>query len=232
MSLRRHVGRLLPPAIRVRLRSRLPARMVWGVPDVADATGPAYNVRCYLERRTLRELVGPAVGGRIPLGVEVGCGYGRMTMLLGEYCDRVIGLEREASLLELARPLLPEIEFVETPDLRTLPLEGGSAGLLMTFTVLQHLPDEHARSVVDEIKRAAAPGALVVVMEKTDTSAPYSWTGDLTNSDQLLSIGRTVATYTEWMAPYELVSQREGRVEPTYPGYDRVGTYMLFRAPV
>lgn len=198
---------------------------------MADAEGPAYNVRCYLERRTLREMLSEAVDGRLAVGVDVGCGYGRMSMLLTEFCDRVVGLEREASLLAIARSLLPDLEFVDVPALTRLPLEDQGADLLMTFTVLQHLTDDDVPLVLGELRRAVKRGGLILLMEKTDPGSRYSSSGDTSDGTQFLSVGRAVETYTRWMAPCELIQQREGRVEPTYPGFDRVGTYMLFRAP-
>lgn len=149
-------------------------------------------------------------------------------MVLTEFCDTVIGLEREPSLLEVARSLLPELKFTVVPSLLELPLEDRSADLLMTFTVLQHMTDEDARGALAEIKRIVRPAGFVLLMEKTDESAVY---GDPTDRAQLLSLGRSVETFAGWMAPCALVHEVAGRVEPTYPGFDRVGTYMLFRAP-
>lgn len=200
----------------------------WTVSDVANATGPDYNVRCYLERRTLRELLRELAPPGARLGVEVGCGYGRLTMVLTEFCESVVGLEREGSLLEVARPLLPDIEFRQVERLTSLPLEDGVADVAMTFTVLQHMTDEDARGVVAELKRIVAPGGLVLLMEKTDPESRY---GDVDDGTQFLSQGRTVETWADWLAPLPLVHWVEGKVEPTCPGYDRVGAYMAFRAP-
>jgi len=47
-------------------------------------------------------------GRRVEMGIEVGCGYGRVTMVLAELCEHVLGLEREAAMVELARTPLPE----------------------------------------------------------------------------------------------------------------------------
>jgi SAM-dependent methyltransferase len=230
--------RLLPRRLRRALRRAsgdpyaVAERFVWTPEAVADATGPAYNVRCYLERRGVRELLSEATGAkRLPRGVEIGCGYGRLTMILTEFCDEVIGLEREEHLLETARTLLPEISFVRVPTITRLPLEDRSTDVAMTFTVLQHLTDDDVRLVLDEVTRIVRPGGWAVLMEKTDPSSRFAENGDFSDGSQLLSIGRSVDTYAEWLEPLRLVAERPGRVEPTYPGHDRVGSYMLFRSP-
>lgn len=224
---RRLVPARLRPPLRRALRGVEHERFHWSAGDVVDAVGPTYNVRCYLERRAIRELLREVVPGQLPLGVEVGCGYGRMTMVLGEFCESVIGLEREESLLEIARPLLPDITFTRVESLQRLPLDDGSADLLMTFAVLQHLTDLDAQGVLREIRRAVRPGGLVLLVEKTD---PTSVHGDLSDGSTFLSQGRPVETFAAWLDACKLERQVAGHVEPGYP-VDRVGTHMLFRAP-
>lgn len=199
----------------------------WTPAEVVDATGPEYNVRCYLERRGIREILESIAPERLARDIDVGCGYGRLSMVLTEICNEVIGLEREPALVERAAELLPDVRFIRVAALTELPLEDDGADFAMTFAVLQHMTDEDVRGAVDEMKRVVRPGGWVLLTEKTDTGRVY---GDPGDGARFLSQGRSVATFAEWMAPFELVRQEQGRAEPGYPA-DRVGTFMLFRAP-
>jgi SAM-dependent methyltransferase len=200
----------------------------WTPAEVVDATGPEYNVRCYLERRGIREILADIAPGRLGRGIDVGCGYGRLSMVLTEFCDEVVGLEREPALVARAQALLPDVRFVRVATLADLPLEDDGTDVAMTFAVLQHMTDDEARGAIDEMKRAVRPGGHVLLTEKTDTGRIY---GDPGRGARFLSQGRSVETFASWMEPFELVRQEQGRAEPGYPA-DRLGTSMLFRAPV
>ncbi len=53
-------------------------------------------------------------------------------------------------------------------SLEALPAPDASAELVMTFTVLQHMPDAQAEAVIREMARVLAPGGHVLVVEETD----------------------------------------------------------------
>lgn len=203
-------------------------RFVWTPNEVTDAHGPAYNVRCYLERCAIREILAEATAGKpLRAGVEVGCGYGRMTMVLAEFCEHVVGFEREDRLVKLARSLLPDIIFTIVPELTKVPAEDARFDVAMTFTVLQHMTDDTAQAVLREVKRLVRREGYVLLVEKTD---PASVVGDPADGKKFLSLGRTVETYSEWMLPYRLVKHFPRRIEPTHPRASSAGTYMLFRS--
>lgn len=202
------------------------SRHNWRFHEVSDIGGPASSLRNYLEQRDVRRCLGAAVQERpISTAADVGCGYGRLTTVLTEFAGRVVGFEREEGLLEEARRLQPGIEWLPIEDLAVLPVPDGAIDFAMTFTVLQHVDDETARRVVEELRRIAAGGFLLLV-EETDPSLgaefPPDWAGGMTR-------GRAVATYEAWMAPWRLTLSFPRRIEPGYPRGD-VGTYMLFKA--
>lgn len=201
-------------------------RLVWSVSAVSDAEGPTANVRNYLEHNTLRAIlsgIGGAKSGRRMC--DVGCGYGRMTIVLQEFADTVVGYEREGSLLDLARPLAPAIDYRQVDDLATIT-DDTPFDFAMISTVLQHLTDDHARAVCAAM-RALAPNGHVLLIEKTDDIATTDNTDD---GSTFISKARTVETYAEFMAPYELVDVRERILEPTYFN-PSPGQCMLFKAP-
>ncbi len=144
-------------------------RKTWTPADVVDVSGPPALLRNYLEQRDVREYVQRAeMTTPITRAYDVGCGFGRLTPVLAEFASAVVGFEREASLLATARTLLPALEFVEVATLSALPAPDASAEFVMTFTVLQHMPDSHAEAVIREITRVLAPQGHVLAVEETD----------------------------------------------------------------
>jgi SAM-dependent methyltransferase len=158
---------------------------------------------------------------------EIGCGYGRLIMVLKEFAEKVVGFEREAHLLEMARPLLPSIDFRRVDSLDRLRGEQAEEfDFAMTCSVLQHLTDDLCRSVLSEIKNIA-PKGHVLIIEKTEDIATTDNTRD---GDCFLSRARSPEMYARWMAPYSLVSVSDRVVEPGY--YNPApGKCMLFKSP-
>lgn len=205
------------------------SRLVWTPEMVSDAVGPFANVRDYRERRTIR-LILNKVRQDYPINSasEVGCGYGRLIMVLEEYAGRVVGFEREAHLLEIAKELLAKIDFCKVDSLDNLSSLGkGEFDFVMTCTVLQHLTDALCRSVLGEIK-LIAPKGHVLLIEKVEDNFT---TKNVTDGNSFISRARSKEIYCQWMAPYKLVSVSKRVVEPGYIN-PNVGECMLFRSPM
>ncbi len=193
----------------------------WNVAEVMDAVGPGGNVRNYMEQRDIRRCL-QAAAARTPVrrACEVGCGYGRVTMVLTEFAETVVGYEREPAFVAEAQRLLPGIAFHQVDSLRNLPAETGSFDFVMIFTVLQHMRDDDARTALEEIKRLAR-GGVVLVTEETDPTLADG-------VDAVgVTIGRPEATYAEWMQPFTEILRFPRQIEPGYPRAN-VGTFMLF----
>jgi SAM-dependent methyltransferase len=200
-------------------------RKTWTPTDVVDVSGPPALLRNYLEQRDVREYVQRAqMTTPITRAYDIGCGFGRLTPVLCEFAPAVIGFEREASLLATARALLPSLEFVEVATLEALPAPDASAELVMTFTVLQHMPDAQAEAVIREIARVLAPRGHVLVVEETD---PTLEAGDVAQAEAGYTRGRPSSWYEARFAPMPLIRMGPRVIEPGYPRAD-VGSYMLF----
>lgn len=223
------IGRRL--MYRLGLASRAPHRFHWSVKAVTDADGPALNVRNYIECKNLREVLKIYEGGRV--AGELGCGYGRVIMVLSEFYDEVHGFERECELLEIARELLPSITFHQVARLQDFAqCAPGSFDLLMTNAVLQHIPDEEVIEILKVAKARLSPTGHLLLAEKTDTSE-HAQLGDQSDGNAFLSRGRSVETWSKWVAPLTLKYARPIEVEPTYRShvnrdFRNVGTLMLF----
>jgi SAM-dependent methyltransferase len=204
------------------------ARIVWTAAGVSDVSGPTDNVRNYLERKTIRSIMREVLPeARIQSACEVGCGYGRLIMVLKEFADRVVGFEREPHLVDMAKTLLPDVEFYQCDSLDRISQMGkGIFDFVMTCTVLQHLPDEFCRSVIEEIKKVAPRGHILLI-EKTDS---IKVTENASAADKFISRARPVSIYKDWMLPFTLVKTKERVLENTYDNKSP-GTCMLFKAP-
>jgi len=143
-------------------------------------------------------------------------------MVLMEAADAVAGFEREASFVEEARRLLPGAAFHQVETLERLPAPAASCDFAMTFTVLQHMRDPEARAVIEEVKRVAQ-GGVVLLTEETDPALADGFADGGTG----VTVGRSEETYAAWMAPFTEVLRFRRQIEPGYPR-SNVGSYMMF----
>lgn len=204
------------------LRSK---RKQWDFREVVTLDVPEFAVRTYLEQRDLRGYL-RFVSERTPMetACDVGSGFGRMSLVLREFCERVIGVEREAKFVDRAQRLIPSVEFIQTLTLTNLGLPSQICNFVLTFTVLQHLIDAEARKFIEEIKRITRKGGFSLFCEETD---PNHVTGEPTNPFGKCCIGRDVETYARLMEPFALIKTSVREIEPGFPGRTEE-TYMLF----
>lgn len=201
-------------------------RKRWTPTDVVDVSGPSALLRNYLEQRDVRGYVQRAARTTpITRAYDVGCGFGRLTPVLAEVAAHVVGFERETSLVATARQLLPGLTFAEVGSLDSLPAADATAQFVMTFTVLQHMPDALADRVLAEMRRIAAPEAHLLLCEETDAALEA---GDASMADLGYTRGRSVDWYAERLPGFTLVDTAPRVIEPGYPRAD-VGTFMFFQ---
>lgn len=199
----------------------------WTLRDVVDVGFPAFAVRTYLEQAGVRRfLTIAAAGRRLAAAAEIGCGYGRLLPVLGEFAERVAGFERQPEFAADAARLHPRAGIFRVSTLENLPARDGAFDVVLTFTVLQHLVDPVATRVAAEIRRILAPGGHVLICEETDAG---HLSGDTADPTGMCTIGRTGETYVRLFAPLRLLASEPRVIEPTYPRPD-VGTYLLFGA--
>jgi SAM-dependent methyltransferase len=221
-------------SIYIKMRRRLwskyidnDSRFLWTVSAVSDADGPTANVRNYLEQKNIREiLIDVTRLHRIERACEIGCGYGRVIMVLKEFANYVKGFERESHLVEIARTLNPEIEFECVESLTSISHDE-TYDFVMTCTVLQHLTDS-AASKVCEIMKQLAPHGYILCIEKT---YPFNIvTSHMNNESHFISRDRQIEIYQKLMHPYKLCEVRNRILEPNYSN-PHPGKCMLFASP-
>jgi ubiquinone/menaquinone biosynthesis C-methylase UbiE len=125
---------------------------------------PASSGQLILERRArlVRPLL-PAPCGHL---VDFGCGNGAQTLLFTGDCERVTGVDVNEDFLGefrreiVDRELRDRVEAVVTGG-GPIPLPDGSADVVTSFTVLEHVPDEQA--ALEEMYRVLRPGGKLII---------------------------------------------------------------------
>jgi SAM-dependent methyltransferase len=105
------------------------------------------------------------------LAVEIGPGLGRICKALAPHFEKVVGVDVSAEMVRQANELVgePNVEFRVGDGLTLRPLEHHSADLVVTFTVLQHLPSRDAvAGYLREAARIIRPGGVLAAQ----------WNGD------------------------------------------------------
>ncbi|MEZ4321467.1 MAG: metalloregulator ArsR/SmtB family transcription factor [Myxococcota bacterium] len=110
----------------------------------------------------------PALLGLMPdlqTVVELGCGTGPNLVALAPTAQRIIGVDREARMLDAARERTKAHANIELRQggLEDLPLQTGEAQLALCILVLHHVPD--LRAAFSEMNRVVAPGGRVAITD-------------------------------------------------------------------
>jgi SAM-dependent methyltransferase len=113
----------------------------------------------------------PVQPTRRGLALEIGPGLGRICRALSPHFDRVFGVDVSAEMVRQARELVDEhnVRFEVGDGITLAPVADASVDFVMTFTVLQHLPDRSAIvGYLREAARVLRPGGVLAAQ----------WNGD------------------------------------------------------
>jgi ubiquinone/menaquinone biosynthesis C-methylase UbiE len=155
--------------------------------DRADSTGAKNRLVDAIHRRALAAAV-PAGRG---VGLDFGCGVGRLTGWLAERSDHVVGLEVTPDMLRVARRRVGSagVSWVLF-DGERIPLAAGSVQRIVSVYVLQHiLAGDSLNALVREFARVTADGGRVALIEQIRQDQPKQIDGFLEQ--------RLVSTYSE-----------------------------------
>lgn len=102
-------------------------------------------------------------GRRFGHAVDIGGGFGRISVILGDYADRVTLADPSTQQLELSERIFPGHSFIERKlmDAAHLDFADESVDLVTLIRVLHHLPDPEPEFC--ELSRILKPGGLAVV---------------------------------------------------------------------
>lgn len=106
------------------------------------------------------ELVRAAGGGPV---ADVGCGPGRVTVVLGRLGLDAFGIDLSPEMITLARRTYPGLRF-EVGSMLDLDLAAASLGGLLAYYSIIHLPWERRAEAFAEFHRVLAPGGYLMLV--------------------------------------------------------------------
>jgi SAM-dependent methyltransferase len=101
-------------------------------------------------------------GGNKPVA-DVGCGAGRVTILLSRLGLDAFGIDLSPGMVALARRTYPRLRF-EEGSMLALDLPAATLGGLLAYYSIIHIARERRREVFDEFHRVLAPGGLLMLV--------------------------------------------------------------------
>jgi ubiquinone/menaquinone biosynthesis C-methylase UbiE len=130
---------------------------------------PSYNYKKYWEGREYEHAAEEMALERLLEGkhfkhaVDLGGGYGRLSVLLRKYADKVTLAEPSEKQLVLAAEYLADYPDIESLKMQAdeLMFDDGSVDLLTFIRVMHHLPDPRAE--LREIARVLSPDGYAVI---------------------------------------------------------------------
>lgn len=93
---------------------------------------------------------------------DLGCGPGQVARYLCDRGVKMVGVDLSGAMVEEARRLNPDIEFMEASMYR-LPVPNESWGGIAAFYSLIHIPRPEISQVLQELRRVLRPGGLLLV---------------------------------------------------------------------
>lgn len=124
------------------------------------------------------ESIAPLAGAAV---LEVGVGTGRIARAVAPRVGRLVGVDRAAAMLAIARRHLARVERaapwqLHLADARALPIASGWADIAIAGWVFGHfcswMPDDWQAQIslaLDEMRRAVRPGGALIVVETLGT---------------------------------------------------------------
>lgn len=109
---------------------------------------------------TFAELVQAGGGGPV---ADVGCGPGRVTILLSRLNLDAFGIDLSPGMLALAKQNYPELRFDEGSMLALQVPDGSLGGVLAYYSII-HIPWEQRAELFAEFHRVLAPGGVLMLV--------------------------------------------------------------------
>ena len=175
-------NKLMGPKSAVRVEDEV---VTWNTLEWGDGNNPAQisAINYHMVQALRRDLQGESYSH----AVELGCGYGRLTPWLSEFADQVTGIEPNEEVREYIPEYYPNLEVLSSKG-QDIDLPTNTADLLVTRSVLQHIPDEEIERVASEISRISTSGATLLLCEETiGESRKFIWPREVERYQSIFS---------------------------------------------
>jgi ubiquinone/menaquinone biosynthesis C-methylase UbiE len=164
------------------------------------------------------------IGNIMHNGLEIGCGYGRLSPYIADHLNLYLGIDINKDSINSARKTYPKLSFVEA-SATSIPCADRRFDVVITWTVLQHIPPQAIGRAIDEIRRVVDPGGALILCEATrypERTKPRAHTQD-----------RSEAFYRQAFAPMSLLRSTDLVEIDALPQMETPGRLMVFsgRAP-
>lgn len=148
--------------------------------------------------------------------VEVGCGIGRLTRVIGPEVGVVHAFDISQEMLRQAEPNAPPNAQLHLTVGDTLnPFPDAGADLVLAYCVFQHLPSETVLATyLREMVRVARPEALVAF-----TTAPRDWRSRLLPAARLKAL---MTSFLQRSGPRELYKKEWVGIRPSRKRVERL----------
>ncbi|MYM23174.1 methyltransferase domain-containing protein [Duganella sp. FT135W] len=112
--------------------------------------------------RAYQPFVAPLLDDSPATALDLGCGRGEWLELLGEYGLAARGIDLDDGMLAACRERGLQVETMDAlAALRAAP--DGSLALVSAFHLVEHIPFDMVRELIDEALRALRPGGLLIL---------------------------------------------------------------------
>ena len=128
--------------------------------------------RHYYEVMHLRRCLGFITGQGVKPGrsLEIGCGFGRLSPYIAEHFEHHTAVDINTWAVSEASQFYPKVSF-SVASATELPFPDHSFDAVLTWTVLQHIPNSLVGNALSEINRVANPKSLIILCEATLNAA-------------------------------------------------------------
>jgi SAM-dependent methyltransferase len=138
--------------------------------------------------------------------LDLGCGHGELTLILAARCRTIVGIERQAGYLELAKELAVEqnvtnVQFYEVNLAGVEDEDRGFAGIPLADNSIDLFVNRRGpilRRYLDEAIRVARRGAVIVGLHPTGIPAP-PWRDQLPELYQNVFTAFPFEEVTSWV---------------------------------
>jgi len=119
------------------------------------------------QKKRIEDLLRPRLAGsHYEKALDFGCGYGRFTPLLSQYCGHIWNVDILANQLPRAGSASFNVTSVKYEWPNELPLSPHSIDLLLVVSVFHFMTnDQLFEACTSELRRVVKPGGTVLVIE-------------------------------------------------------------------